>query len=126
VATVAEAIERFRQSTGDHEKYWGWARAQLRGKNLGCSCPLDQPCHADVLLEIANDDGHLCCDCELDTIAHGHYYMVSAELWAESGMAPEGGMLCLDCLEGRLGRPLRREDFTAIVPRAWPHRESQR
>jgi hypothetical protein len=28
--------------------------ADLRGKNLACWCPLDQPCHADVLLEIAN------------------------------------------------------------------------
>lgn len=27
---------------------------KLRGKNLACSCPLDQPCHADVLLELAN------------------------------------------------------------------------
>lgn len=30
------------------------ARAELRGKDLACWCPLDQPCHADVLLEIAN------------------------------------------------------------------------
>jgi len=28
--------------------------AELRGKNLACYCPPDQPCHADVLLEIAN------------------------------------------------------------------------
>lgn len=28
----------------------------LRGKNLACWCPLDQPCHADVLLELANAD----------------------------------------------------------------------
>jgi len=28
--------------------------AKLRGKNLACWCKLDQPCHADVLLEIAN------------------------------------------------------------------------
>ena len=27
---------------------------ELRGKNLACFCPLDQPCHADVLIEIAN------------------------------------------------------------------------
>lgn len=27
---------------------------ELRGKNLACWCPLDQPCHADVLLELAN------------------------------------------------------------------------
>ena len=31
-------------------------RAELRGKNLACFCPLDQPCHADVLLELANKD----------------------------------------------------------------------
>ena len=29
-------------------------RSELRGKNLACWCPLDQPCHADVLLELAN------------------------------------------------------------------------
>lgn len=28
---------------------------RLRGKNLACYCPLGQPCHADVLLEIANE-----------------------------------------------------------------------
>ena len=28
--------------------------APLRGKNLACWCPLGQPCHADVLLAIAN------------------------------------------------------------------------
>ena len=27
---------------------------ELRGKNLSCWCPLDKPCHADILLEIAN------------------------------------------------------------------------
>ncbi|HEY4103770.1 MAG TPA: DUF4326 domain-containing protein, partial [Polyangiaceae bacterium] len=29
-------------------------RAELHGKNLACWCPLDGPCHADTLLEIAN------------------------------------------------------------------------
>lgn len=28
--------------------------AELRGRDLVCWCPLDQPCHADVLLELAN------------------------------------------------------------------------
>ena len=27
---------------------------RLRGKNLACWCPLDKPCHADILLEGAN------------------------------------------------------------------------
>lgn len=30
------------------------ARKELRGKNLACWCSLDEICHADVLLEIAN------------------------------------------------------------------------
>ena len=29
-------------------------RAELAGKDLMCWCPLDQPCHADVLLDLAN------------------------------------------------------------------------
>ena len=27
---------------------------ELRSKDLACWCPLDEPCHADVLLELAN------------------------------------------------------------------------
>lgn len=41
----------FRDGTEILEK----ARRELRGKNLACWCALDQPCHADVLLELAND-----------------------------------------------------------------------
>lgn len=29
---------------------------ELRGKDLACWCPLDAPCHADVLLELANKE----------------------------------------------------------------------
>lgn len=29
-------------------------KRELRGRDLACWCPLDEPCHADVLLEIAN------------------------------------------------------------------------
>lgn len=28
--------------------------SELRGRDLACWCPLDLPCHADVLLEVAN------------------------------------------------------------------------
>lgn len=28
--------------------------SQLAGKNLACFCRLDQPCHVDVILELAN------------------------------------------------------------------------
>lgn len=36
------------------QEYAAWI-APLRGKNLACWCPLDQPCHADILLELANE-----------------------------------------------------------------------
>lgn len=29
-------------------------RSALAGRDLACWCPLDEPCHADVLLEVAN------------------------------------------------------------------------
>jgi hypothetical protein len=30
------------------------ARRELRGHDLACWCPLDVPCHVDVLLELVN------------------------------------------------------------------------
>jgi hypothetical protein len=30
-------------------------RRELGGKNLACWCPLDQPCHVDALLRLANE-----------------------------------------------------------------------
>ena len=32
------------------------ARRHLTGRDLACWCPLDQPCHADVLLNILDND----------------------------------------------------------------------
>ncbi len=31
---------------------------ELRGKNLACWCSLDAPCHADILLQLANAGGN--------------------------------------------------------------------
>jgi len=30
-------------------------KRELGGRDLACYCPLDEPCHADVLLAIANE-----------------------------------------------------------------------
>lgn len=32
------------------------AQAELRGKNLACWCDFSKPCHADIWLEIANEN----------------------------------------------------------------------
>lgn len=29
---------------------------ELKGKNLSCFCSLDKPCHADILLKLANEE----------------------------------------------------------------------
>ena len=59
VADRAAAVARFRsmmESDYDVSEYPSRAeiRAELAGRDLACWCPLDGPCHADVLLEIAN------------------------------------------------------------------------
>jgi hypothetical protein len=60
---VADRVAAFRAGVLDPNRTGIWERyptiaevSELRGRDLGCWCPLDQPCHADVLLEIANQD----------------------------------------------------------------------
>lgn len=69
--TRAEAVQLYREAlTGEtqHLRAPGWARIgprdnpvtvdevrrELAGRDLACWCPLSLPCHADVLLELAN------------------------------------------------------------------------
>lgn len=67
-ATREQVVELYREyvtGTGNHlrgslwygsESYVEQIRRELAGKDLMCWCPLDMPCHADVLLEIANGE----------------------------------------------------------------------
>lgn len=50
-----DAVRLFEIYIAEHPELIREAKAKLRGKNLACWCPCDgQPCHADVLLRIAN------------------------------------------------------------------------
>ncbi len=55
INTAEEAVIYFREWV-ESGPWYGceFDPAELRGKNLACWCALDQPCHADVLLELAN------------------------------------------------------------------------
>jgi hypothetical protein len=56
-ATRAEAVAAFRALILARPRLIEAVRRQLKGKNLACWCPCDgQPCHGDVLLQIANAD----------------------------------------------------------------------
>lgn len=54
--TRKDAVELFRGYASARIGIDGEWINELKGKNLCCFCPLDQPCHADVLLEIANSE----------------------------------------------------------------------
>ncbi len=54
--------DAFQFATNSHRDCLHWwfpsmlreSLGELAGKDLACWCPLDRPCHADVLLELAN------------------------------------------------------------------------
>lgn len=53
--TVREAFNIMVREWQDVTNFSEWIEP-LRGKNLACWCLLDRPCHADLLLEIANGE----------------------------------------------------------------------
>lgn len=53
----------------------------------------------------------ICLDCGQDTGLMKEFYYVNLDLWL-SVMESKAGMLCIGCLETRLGRKLRKSDFT--------------
>lgn len=58
-----------------------------------------------------------CRYCGVDTYETEEYYMVTDEVWSTVNVDSEGeaisfGMLCIGCVESRLGRQLTRKDFT--------------
>lgn len=56
-AQAAEfATARFERSVSPRSVRGQLWRIRLAGKDLACWCPLDRPCHADVLLRLANGD----------------------------------------------------------------------
>jgi hypothetical protein len=53
-----------------------------------------------------------CLDCGRDTNAINEYYMVKYDVWKQATGDNPNGMLCIGCLEQRIGRHLQRSDFT--------------
>lgn len=55
-----------------------------------------------------------CVDCGKDTwIDDKDYYMVTFELWEKHGVGQN--MLCMDCMETRIGHKLRKEDILPCI-----------
>lgn len=52
-----------------------------------------------------------CAACSINTLHIDEYYMVTDEIWL-TAWPDKRGMLCIGCLEDRLGRQLTSDDFT--------------
>jgi hypothetical protein len=63
--------------------------------------------------ELDLDKRTRCLDCDTED---GVSYIVHNHVWAMTGLGYADGVLCLDCLRRRLGRPLRLDDFPMEVP----------
>ena len=57
ILDAEHAVELFKQHLKEQHRMFPFAYysmlESLKGKDLACWCPLDKPCHADVLLELA-------------------------------------------------------------------------
>lgn len=54
-----------------------------------------------------------CVSCGVNTLQLGEYYMIHRELWvAVTGKRERKKMMCIGCVEQRLGRALNFHDFT--------------
>jgi len=53
-ATAVAFYRRWLCSTAAGGDVLAEAKVALRGRNLACFCALDQPCHRNVLLDVAN------------------------------------------------------------------------
>lgn len=57
----------------------------------------------------------ICIDCSVDTVILNEFYMVCDDLWisaVQDQQDREQRVLCVGCLEVRIGRKLRASDFT--------------
>lgn len=71
-----------------------------------------------------------CIDCGVDTAEIREYYMIRSEVWLGAGMKhdhePGDGMLCIGCLENRIGRRLVASDFPDYPINRGAFRQSDR
>ncbi len=56
----------------------------------------------------------LCLDCHVDTGRLHEHYFVHTAIWL-AVVGSLSGMLCVGCLEDRLGRRLSPDDFPAVT-----------
>lgn len=77
----------------------------MRRRSIACESERSAHAAANNLPDVRR---LVCRDCN----CHDEGYMVEDHVWQEAHPEGRKGLLCLHCLEERLGRPLEAEDFT--------------
>lgn len=88
----------------------------MHGKRMASACSGRNPdeCVLDPMSEFYDSHWH-CLDCGVNTGPTEEYFMLRHELWRRLvSRRDRGGMLCLRCVELRLGRGLCRADFLPV------------
>lgn len=57
---------------------------------------------------------YICIDCHQDTGKIKEFYFINTNTWL-TALGSKQGMLCIGCLEKRLGRELRQDDFPNVT-----------
>jgi hypothetical protein len=95
------------------DEFLMWIR-NLAEDQLGLAVHDDATLTKKDFLHLAIDANEIvgcadCAICAVDCNEIDEYYMVTNELWAQYGV--RHGMLCVGCMEARMGRELTGEDF---------------
>jgi hypothetical protein len=100
---------RWRKSCGGGEE--GKARATRKAAKVDTLARDGRIEEAEMQFGQPSSDSH-CRDCGVNTTGvNGEYYMVQDAIWKQAKMHRNGGMLCIGCLERRIGRRLTKLDF---------------
>lgn len=106
---VGWLVPRLRQSNGGRGLSNGvhWICSRANGSDNGVHrLPRNTDC-------CGAHSGFYCEDCGECTNCMNEYYMVHESVWLEANPV-DYGMLCIGCLEQRLGRLLTKDDFSAV------------
>lgn len=99
---------------------WNTTFAMSAADALGMTIEFDLDEYADVPRKYTPEQHEIVCsciDCGVNTMTLGEYYCLIPQSWYSATAAEGGdGMLCLGCIEVRLGRSLTQEDFEVGVP----------
>jgi hypothetical protein len=119
IARNRENIEANPQTTADLT-----IDAALRSlaEAVGCAEQIEMPFPPKVGTLTPPTIRTRCADCNIGTITLGEWYMVRDDVWQHAWAgrlkrwreAPGQQVLCVGCLEQRIGRKLDRNDFTEV------------